>query len=254
MATNGLSRAEAGAFSFEHRTQRAEESRNWCLKLLSSLVHEMSQPLTVLAGEIQLALLDHHPETEYRELLHRCAAQTARLSELFVLSREFCEAEKPPELTEGTSVKEALRESVELLQPVAESKGVRFSLEAPADRQVTFAAERLRKLLLQPLKSAVDRSPRGSQVCVVLLLTPDDAICRVTDVGSMPGAEEVARLLDPLTKGAGRLPLLDSRLEWCLAKRIAEACGGSFKVEGNAEHCSVSIALPLCTPDSRQDR
>lgn len=254
MATSGLSHAEAGGVSLEQRTQRAEDSRNWCLKLLSVLIHEMSQPLTVLAGEIQLALLNQHPETEYREVLHCCKAETDRLSELFVLLRELYEAEKRDEFTEGASIREALRQSLELLQPIAESKGVKFGLEIPSDRQVTVTAERLRKLLLQPLKFAVDRSPRGGQVRVVLLSSPSEAICRVTDVGSTPGAEDVARLLDPLAKRAGQLPLLDSPLEWCLAKRISEACGGSFTVKGDAEHCSVSVTLPLCTPDSRQDR
>ena len=251
MATNGLSRAETRTVSFEHRAQRAEESRAWCLKLLSALLHEMSQPLTVLAGEIQLLLLDQHPETEYREVLQQCAAQTDRLSLLLALLRELAEAERLPEFAEGVSVKEALRESVELLRPLAESKGVKLSLDVSSDKEVTGDAERLRKVLFQTLKSAVDRSPEGGQVRVVLLSSPHNAICRVTDMGSMPDAEAVARLLDPL-RTAGRLPLLDSRLEWCLAKRMAEACGGSFTVDGNAQHCRVSITLPLCTPDSRR--
>lgn len=74
MATNPLSRAEAGAASFERRAQRADESRNSCLKLFFALLHEMSQPLTALAGEIQTALFDHRPEAEYREVLQSCAA------------------------------------------------------------------------------------------------------------------------------------------------------------------------------------
>jgi len=251
MVTNALSRVEAGTASFEHRTQRAEESRNWCLKLLSVLLHETSQPLTVLAGEIQLALLDHHPETEYRQVLQQCAAQADRLTLLFALLRELVEAERPAEFTEGASLKEALHDCVELLRPLAESKGAKFSLVVPRDYLVTGRAERLRKLLFQPLKFAIDRSPEGGRVRVALLSSPHDAICRVTDAGSLPAAEDVARLLDPLTT-AGRLSLLDSRLELCLAKRMAGACGGSFTVDGDAEHCCVSVTLPLCAPDSRQ--
>jgi len=251
MASQRLSQRGAATVSFERRTQRAEEARDWCLKLLSVLLHEMSQPLTVLAGEIQLLLLDHHPETEYREVLQQCAAETDRLSLLLSLLRELAEAERLPESDEGASVKDALRESVELLRPLAESKRVTFALEVPSDDQVTVTAERLRRLLFQTLKSAVDRSPNGAQVCVVLASSPHDSMCRVTDLGSMPGAEDLARLLDPLTT-AGRLSLLDSRLEWCLAKRMAEACGGTFTVEGSAEHCRVSVTLPLCTPESRR--
>jgi len=251
MATKGLSQAATRTVSFERRAQRAEESRNWCSKLLSVLLHEMSQPLTVLAGEIQLLLLDHHPESEYREVLQQCAAETDRLSLLLALLRELAEAERPPDYAERASVKDALRESVELLRPLGESKGVKFSLEVSSDNHVTVTAERLRKVLLHTLKSAVDRSPNGSQVRVVLLSSPPDVICRVTDMGSVPSAEDVARLLDPLAT-AGRLSLLDSRLEWCIAKRMAEACGGSFAVGGNGEHCRVSVTLPLYATDSRQ--
>jgi len=251
MASQGLSQRGAVTVSFERRTQRAEESRDWGLKLLSVLLHEMSQPLTVLAGEIHLLLLDHHPETEYREVLQQCAAQTDRLSLLLSLLRELAEAERLPESAERSSVKDALCESVELLRPLAECKGVKFTLEVQSDDQVTVTAERLRKLLFQTLTSAVDRSPSGGQVRVVLVSSPHDSICRVTDLGSIPGPEDVARLLDPLTT-TGRLPLLDLRLEWCLAKRMAEACGGSFTVEGGAEHCRVTVTLPLCTPESRQ--
>lgn len=251
MATNALSCAGAGIVLFENRARRAEESRNWCLKLLSMLLHEMSQPLTVLAGEIQLALLDHHSETEYRGVLQQCAAQTDRLCQLLALLRELADAERPPDSGAGASLKDALRESVELLGPLAGSKGVQVGLEVTRDHKVDVAAERLNKLLFQLLKFAIDRSPKDGQVRVVLLSSAHDAICRVIDVGSMPSAEDVARLLDPSTTAGQRLEL-DLHLEWCLAKRMIEACGGSFDVSGNAEHCSVSVALPLYTPDGRK--
>jgi signal transduction histidine kinase len=237
---------KAASSPLERRLRRAEESRDWCLRLLSVLTHEMSQPLTVLSGEAELALAAAHTESAYREALQGCATQAERLGRLVERVRELARAEGPAEVTKPASIREAVRQSVELIRPLADTKQVTFVVEAESDLQVAAPHQNLRKAIGQVLEFLVDRSPQCGEVRVNLTASPPSAVCRVIDPGLALPPEELALLLDPLTRDSERrLRFTDIRLEWCLAKRMIQAWGGAFGVESGPEGCSVSLSVPL---------
>jgi signal transduction histidine kinase len=242
--------AESETAWLERRLLRAEESRTWCLRLVSVLIHEISQPLTVLAGEIQLALRDHHPEAEYREVLEGCAIQTEHLSQLVERLRDLAWAEQGAEVTGEVRMLEVARQSIQSIRPLAGPKQITFALEAEGDPEVAAPPGNLKRVLHEVLKSAVERSPRDREVRITVEASPPVVTCRVIDHGSALSPEDVARLLDPFTRDPGRQPVrfVDRSLEWCLAKRMTEAWGGSFGVESGPKGCSVSFTVPVWTP------
>jgi signal transduction histidine kinase len=249
-----MAQASAETTDMEDRLRRAEESRTWSLKLLSAFAHEISQPLTVIAGEIQLALLGAHPEAEYRKVLERCALQSRRSIKLVGQLRELRRAEGPVDANCSTGIVEVVRECADLIRPLADSKHVTLTSDARDDYTVAVPAETLRWTVCQILKFAVHRSPNGGEVSAGVTKLCGQVACRVSDRSPLPPPDELAHLLDPLTRNATQtLRFADSHLEWCLAKRAVQACGGTFDVAGGADACSVTLALPASTPHTQGD-
>ena len=234
------------ASAVERRLRRAEESRAWCLKLISKLIHEMSQPLTILAGEMQLALQDGRTEAQYRAVLDTCLQQVSRLHHLVRRVREIAQAERPVEPSSGASFPEAISEAVETFRPLAESKQVKIAAQVEGNPQVAISPERLKQVVHQLLSLAVERSPAGTEVRLALSLSPTLASLAVSDQGAALSGEDIALLLDPLLPNPNHyVDFMQNRLEWCLAKRTAEACWGAFSLRSGAgQGCSATLTLP----------
>jgi len=237
------------------RLQRVEDSRDWCLKLISKLIHEMSQPLTILYGEMHLALRNHPTEASLRAVVESSVQQVDRLSRLVRRLREMAQVERPMALAGGASLVDEVREAVETYRPVADLKQATIVVEEQGDGEVAIAAAHLRQTVHELVKVAVQRSPRGGSV-FLSLSAPEEhvALLRVVDQGPALSSEEVALLLDPLMRSpARRTDFVDSSLEWCLAKRTAEAWWGSFNLESGPERgCTASLVLPVWRLDGPQ--
>jgi len=241
---------ESEAPGFEHRLRRAEESRDWCLKLISKFIHEMSQPLTTLYGELQLALQEDDPEAQYRAVLEASVQQVERLHYLVRRLREIAQAERSVELSSGASMLEAVSGAVETFRRVAESKRVKISVVAENDSEVAISADRLRQMVHQLLNLAVERSPEGAEVRLAVSLSPTVALLAVSDQGAALSSEDVALLLDPLVQNRNPpTDFVENNLGWCLVRRTAEAWWGAFSLgSGSGQGCTATLTLPRRTP------
>jgi len=231
----------------ERRLARAEESRTWLLRLISELIHEASQPLTVLYGELQLALESGPDEDEHRALLQASTKQVDLLIRLVQRARELARAEKSIELSRGTSILETVRAAMETLQSVAESKQVKLVLQTNTDAAVAIPADRLEHVVDLLVNLALERSSDGAAVFLTTTRTAAAVSLCVADQGAGLSPEQVALLLDPLAHNRERrASFVECDLGWCLTKRIAEAWGGSFRMESGLEGgCSATLTLPL---------
>jgi signal transduction histidine kinase len=235
------------AIGFERRLRRAEESRDWCLRLISKLIHEMSQPLTTLAGEMQLALQDDTAaEAQYRAVLETCLPQVERLHHLVRRLREFAQVERSVEPGSGASLLGAISGAIETFRPLAESKRVKITARVESDPVVAISAERLRQVVHHMLSLAVERSPAGAEVRLAVSLRPTTASLAVSDQGAALRAEDMTLLLDPLLPNPNQhVDFVENGLEWCLARRTAEVWWGTFNLASETgQGCLATLTLP----------
>lgn len=242
--------ARSGTASLKPRLKTMERRAVWSLDLISALLHEMRQPLAVLSLETQLALLEPRTQQEYRATLEACSREVERLSSLVHRLGEMARARRSKNFNRGFSLLEAVRGAVETFHPVAEAKRVRIVLDAGSDAEIAVPGDELRQVVHYLLKLALERCPEASKLGLAIKVSPTDALLRVIDRGSALSAEQVRVFLDPLARDltCGGAGFADGRLEWCLAKRRAEAWGGTFRVENGPEGCTVSLRLPRWTP------
>jgi heavy metal sensor kinase len=226
--------------------------------------HEMRTPLTVLRGELEVALRSAREPAEYERTLKSALEEVARLSALvealLLLSRADAGALKldvaPVELDQlledvarqgeilGRARDVAIR--VQHIEPII----------APGD------GPRLKELVLNLVDNAVKYTPAGGQVSLALRAVngspdhlgapaPANGRCAeivVQDTGIGIPAEALPRIFDRFyrldqarSRDAG-----GSGLGLCIAKSIAEAHGGRIEVQSAAGAGSTfTLHLPI---------
>jgi heavy metal sensor kinase len=220
--------------------------------------HEMRTPLTVLRGELEVALRSAREPAEYERILKSALEEVARLSGLveglLLLSRADAGALKldaaPVELDQ------LLEEVVRQGEVLGRDRDVAVRVQhiepiiAPGD------GPRLKELVLNLVDNAVKYTPAGGHVDLFLRQRPGvngqppaaEIVVKDTGIG-MP-AEALPRIFDRFyrldqarSRDAG-----GSGLGLCIAKSIAEAHGGRIEVQSEPGVGSTfTLLLPLAS-------
>src|SRR5215831_13884378 len=70
---------------------RAEPSQRRCLRLVSDLVHQVAQPLTIMQGLLESALVPSSTSAQYTSLLETLRREVDRLSRMVRQVRDVAE-------------------------------------------------------------------------------------------------------------------------------------------------------------------
>jgi heavy metal sensor kinase len=211
--------------------------------------HELQTPLTILKGELEVALRAPRDVEDYQQHLQSALEEVDRIAVLvdglLLLSRVDAGVlrmdEKPVDLTQ------LLLEVYEQTQILAASHGVKLDIEAIESAVISGDRERLQRLLLNLIDNAIKYTPAGG--CVTLSLSSHgEARVLVKDTGIGISEAEQAQIFDRFYRSpeARWLGKGGSGLGLCIAQSIAEAHRGHLYVESTRDQGSVfTLCLPL---------
>jgi two-component system OmpR family sensor kinase len=219
-------------------------------QFMADASHELRTPVSVIQTAAEVTLEQPAREDwEYREALTIVNEQSTRLSrmvqDMFVLARAA--AGGYPLHRRLIDVDEVVGECVRAVSVVAATVGIQVTTAFESDVCVSADDGLLRRLVTNLLDNAVQYTPSGSSVTVIVNHDAGSAIIAVSDTG--PGIPRADRervferfvRLDPArsaTSGAG--------LGLSIARWIAEQHGGTLTVEEKAAGGSLFVVrLPL---------
>lgn len=193
--------------------------------------HQLRTPLTVLIGQIEVALRHDRPPEEYRRVLRSALGRSIQLGRiveaLLFLARAEGEALPPGSvpLDLGRWVDDHLADraandrSVEVLRRSPDGEGPRIRAHAPL----------LGQLLDNLLDNAAKYGPPGASIVVETSHDGEGAILAVEDAGPGIAAEDLPRIFEPFYRSTR------ARIEGkpgvglglAVVQRIAHAFGGT---------------------------
>ena len=208
----------------------AEHSNAAKTRFLASVSHELRTPLNGIIGMTQLVAVENLSTLQRQRLdvlRHSAEHLVTVIGDLLDLSRiEFDRIELNPQ---PTLIAQTVRDVTDLLQPVAEERGlafeVIFDLGLPA--AALMDASRVKQVLHNLIGNALKFTARGS---VGLAVGMSDGLLRfrVSDTGEGIPPEAIERIFDafeqapsstaPMRSGAG--------LGLTISRRLARAMGG----------------------------
>ncbi|HEU4698673.1 MAG TPA: ATP-binding protein [Gemmatimonadales bacterium] len=208
--------------------------------------HELRAPLTVLRGDIDVALKRDRSPDEYRETLERCREEVVQMSrlaaDLLVLART--DAGLPLERREEVDLRDLGCRVADRFAAVAAARGVR--VEVTGEPAIVRGDE---PALERAVSNLVDNAIKHSSAPgLVRLQVQHDhrAVLTVSDTGPGVPPELVPRLFTRFFRGDPARPRSDSHgLGLAIAQAIAEAHRGSLDFVGNAPGAVFRLTLPL---------
>jgi signal transduction histidine kinase len=235
MALQGPPR-ESGTLSITGRERLRLLSR-----FMSSVAHEIKNPLTGIAAGVQYLARKAQAGLEGDETVEFILSEINRLNRIV---DDLYRIARPPELVlQQIDLKSILGKSLICLSEGVTSKRIvveqHIETEIP---EIEADPDRLQQVFINIIKNAVEASPEGGTVRLEMSRGESRVIIRVTDGGRGIGREEMEKVFDPFysTKERG------SGLGLCVSQRIIDEHGGSIRIETPAGGgTSFVIEIPI---------
>ncbi len=212
--------------------------------------HELQTPLTIIKGEMEVALRSDRTPQEYRRVLESALEEIERINRLveglLLLSRADAGVLRLD--LHPVDIKELTAEVCDQMRGIADANAVAVDLNpmpsvfVPADRM------HLRRVLLNLLDNAIKYTPEGGSVTFSLRSDQERAYLTITDTGIGLSAAHLERIFDRFHR------VTDTRsadatgvgLGLSIARSIVEAHGGRIDVQRAPDRGAVfTVVLPL---------
>lgn len=190
------------AQTFNDMIERLESSFKQTRQFTADASHELKTPLTVLKGEIEVALRGDNTNDEYKEILESSLEEIDRMSMIVANLLDLAKAD----LERGgglqgieVDLKSVLVNRFEQLQKVATDKGVVLELKETESLVVLGDKVRLGQLFYNLIDNAIKYTEKSGTVTVSLVSSKDGihkAVFKVTDSGIGISTEDLPHLFD----------------------------------------------------------
>lgn len=211
--------------------------------------HELQTPLTILKGEMEVALRSQRSPAEYQRVLQSGLEEIDRINHLvaglLLLARADAGVLRLD--MQPVALKELLQEICEQIKVVADNHAVSLYPRLAEAVFVRGDREHLRRLLLNLVDNAVKYTPAGGSVTLSLQSDNDWASLRIADTGIGLSKDEQQRIFSRFhraTDTRGR----DQKgvgLGLSIASSIVRAHGGSIHVESTpGQGSTFTVRLP----------
>ena len=214
-----------------------------------NIAHDLKTPLTRLRNRAEAALSGKRTAKEYRETLEATIAESDQLIRTFnaILMISRLEAGNSAEPTTQVDLAEAVRDVVDLYEPLAEENGVRITADTTQPAPIAGNRELIGQALSNIVDNAIKYSAGGEgepQVGVSLEKSADEIVLTVRDNG--PGIAEADR--ERVTERFVRLEqsrnMPGSGLGLSLAKAVMTFHGGRLELADAAPGLLVRMVFP----------
>jgi two-component system OmpR family sensor kinase len=233
------------AVTFNGLLERLEQAIKGTRRFTSDASHELRAPLTVLRGELELALTRPRSAEEYEGVLRRCLDEVLRLvrlaDDLLTLTRiqgGVVGGKRAP-----VELDEVVERAVEKKYALAEARGVALDVTGTAGL-VSGDADLLVRAVDGLVEHAIMASPSGGRVRVRLVADHRRSV-EVTDGGPGLKPDEISGVFQRFYRSnRPRVTSDESGLGLPIARAVALSHGGVLEYVGNDPGASFRLSLP----------
>ncbi|MGE3151259.1 MAG: sensor histidine kinase [Nitrospiraceae bacterium] len=222
-------------------------------RFVDHAAHEMQTPLTVLQGNIEVALQKARTAEEYREALLNNWEEVQRLVSLTrsLLTLARLSGDHSPVQPTSLALEPLLRELVEELMVLAEDYKLQLRLQADPVPSIQGDARWLKQAVINLLHNALRYTEPGGRVTVSLGVLGNEIRIAVEDTGQGIESDQLPHLFERFYR-TDRARARDSGgtgLGLPIVKEIIEAHGGRITVESQVGIGSIfTLWLPVPHP------
>ncbi|MEW5958241.1 MAG: ATP-binding protein [Chloroflexota bacterium] len=186
------------AATFDKMLARLEDAFERQRRFIADASHEMRTPLTILKGDVEVALRRPRSLEEYQETLSMVDDTTDRLTaivqELFLLAQADNNQILP--CFESLNLSALLTKEAGKLMPRAVDKNISLNLDVPEQLVIDGDPGKLSRLFVNLIDNAIKYSSPGDHVTVTANTRDDLACVAIADTGPGIPAEHLPHLFE----------------------------------------------------------
>jgi heavy metal sensor kinase len=235
---------------FNTMTARLHESFGHMREFTLHASHELKTPLTVMRGELEIALRDSRCAGEQREMLAGLLDEVHRLTKIVDGLAFLAKADAGQAVLklEPVRLDELVRDSLADAQMLARDQKITVTLAGCDEVLVQGDRYRLRQLLLNLTDNAIKYNQPEGRVNIALTRNADSAVLQVGNTGPGIPPEKLPRVFDRFFRGD---PAHNNDVEGCglglsIAQWIVQAHGGEIHLASEPDKLTtVSVRMPI---------
>ncbi|MEI5526462.1 HAMP domain-containing sensor histidine kinase [Streptomyces brasiliscabiei] len=207
--------------------------------------HQLRTPLTALRLSLD-NIADGTDDEFVREDVEQATAEVVRMSRLVNGLLVLARAEARVTAAEPLSLREVIRERLDVWRPAADERGVTITLRGSADgRPLVLASPgHLDQVLDNVLSNALEVSPDGATITVSVETRGDEVVLSVLDQGPGMSDAEKSRAFDRFWRGQGLTGKGGSGLGLAVVKQLVTDDNGTVTLK-DAPGGGLCVALTL---------
>jgi heavy metal sensor kinase len=212
----------------------------------SDAAHELRTPVSVLLTHAQNGLASGCASEEHREAFEACQRAAYRMRTLISALLALAQLDDGSSRARRTNfdLARTVRECAELLQPLADERGVKILAE-PAPLQAYGDAEQLAQAITNLMGNAIQYNRPNGEVRVTLEARGPEVVLRVQDTGVGIAATDLPRVFERFFRADKSRTSGGLGLGLAITKTIVAAHGGTIEVSSNVNFgTTFTIILP----------
>ena len=211
--------------------------------------HELQTPLTILKGEIEVALRSPRSPEEYRGVLNSSLEEIDRISSLVEGLLLLARADRGVLRLDlkPLNLQELLGEVGEQMRRLAENQAVNLNYGVTEPASIQGDREHFKRLLVNLIDNAIKYTPAGGQVTLSLRCDGTRAHVGISDTGIGFTIEEQEQIFNRFYRAAEARSQRGggAGLGLSIAQSIAVAHGGRIEVESTpGQGSTFTVSLP----------
>lgn len=246
-----LERATRDLASAERQVERSAHLAS-VGRLAAGVAHEIGNPLTAIAGLVELARDTDLPEARRLEFLARVQKETERIHKIirdlldFARDEERSEWKSADSADHSADLAEVVAAAVRLVAPQTSARGLRIEQRLEVAPRVRGDADRLTQVVLNLLLNAADAVDGDGEVVVEIHPDGDEVVLSIADSGPGIPSDILPHLFEPFvtSKPVGQGTGLGLAVSHTIVDRLGGTITASNPPEGGARF---DVRLPNVT-------